>query len=68
MADPIVTIEDIDEALWWVTITAPRDHRYPKIVDALLDQRLNADPADQDAHPAPPHHRREDHPGPHPTG
>ena len=38
-AQPIVTVDEIDEALWWVTITAPRDRHYGRIVDALLDQR-----------------------------
>lgn len=38
-AQPIVTVEEIDEALWWVILTAPRDKHYPRILDALLDQR-----------------------------
>jgi hypothetical protein len=38
-AQPIVTISEIDEALWWVTITAPRDRHYGRIIDALLDER-----------------------------
>ncbi len=39
MADPIVTVDEIDEALWWVVLTAPRDANYSLILDALLDQR-----------------------------
>jgi hypothetical protein len=39
-ATPITTVDDIDEALWWVLLTAPRRRLdYMKIVDALLDQR-----------------------------
>ena len=38
-AQPMTTVSDIDEALWWVTITAPRDAHYPRIIDSLLDQR-----------------------------
>jgi len=55
-AQPIVTVDEIDEALWWVTITAPRDRHYGRIVDALLDQRnrLRTDLQDQAA-PRPAH-------------
>ena len=38
-AQPIVTVDEIDEALWWVVLTAPRDKHYRRIVDSLLDQR-----------------------------
>jgi hypothetical protein len=38
-AQPIVTVDEIDEALWWVVLTAPRDRHYGRIIDALLDQR-----------------------------
>ena len=38
-AQPIVTTDDIDEAIWWVMMTAPRKIDYRKIIDALLDQR-----------------------------
>ena len=38
-AEPIVTVGEIDEALWWVVISCPRDAHYGRIVDALLDQR-----------------------------
>lgn len=69
-ADPIVTVEDIDEALWWVVLTAPRDANYPRILDALLDQRnyLSADPASPDANPQGLSHRHEDRQGADPTG
>lgn len=39
-ATPMSTTDDIDEAVWWVLMTAPRNIDYMKIVDALLDQRL----------------------------
>lgn len=39
-AEPIVTVDEIDEAIWWVVMTAPRGIDYMTIVDALLDQRL----------------------------
>lgn len=38
-AEPIVSVEEIDEALWWVVLSAPRDAMYGRIVDSLLDQR-----------------------------
>ena len=38
-AQPIVTVDEIDEALWWVIISAPRDQHYGRIIDALLDER-----------------------------
>lgn len=38
-AQPIVTVDEIDEAIWWVLMTAPRKLDYMRIVDALLDQR-----------------------------
>jgi hypothetical protein len=38
-AQPIVTVDEIDEALWWVVLTAPRDRHYGRIIDALLDER-----------------------------
>lgn len=51
-ARSIVTTEEIDEAIWWVLLTAPRNIDHMKIVDALLDQRnqLSADQPDQGAH------------------
>lgn len=39
-ATPITLPDEIDEAIWWVLMTAPRNIDYMKIVDALLDQRL----------------------------
>jgi hypothetical protein len=38
-AECIVTSEEVDEAIWWVLMTAPRNVDYMKIIDALLDQR-----------------------------
>ena len=38
-ATAISTVDEIDEAIWWVLMTAPRNIDYMKIVDALLDQR-----------------------------
>jgi len=38
-AQPIVTVDEIDEALWWVVLTAPRDQHYGRIIDSLLDER-----------------------------
>ncbi len=38
-AEPITTVSEIDEALWWVWLSCPRDGHYGRIVDALLDQR-----------------------------
>ena len=38
-AEPITTVDEIDEALWWVVLSCPRDAHYGRIVDALLDQR-----------------------------
>lgn len=38
-ATPMVTVDEIDEALWWVVLTCPRDAHYERIVNALLDQR-----------------------------
>ena len=52
LPQPMTTVADIDEALWWVTITAPRDAHYPRIIDSLLDQRsrISADRGDPAAH------------------
>ena len=38
-AEPITTVDEIDEALWWVVLSCSRDAHYGRIVDALLDQR-----------------------------
>lgn len=38
-ATPIITVDEVDEAIWWVLMTAPRNLDHMKIVDALLDQR-----------------------------
>ena len=38
-ATHITTVDEIDEALWWVVLSCPRDAHYGRIVDALLDQR-----------------------------
>ena len=72
-ATPITTAQDIDEAIWWVLMTAPRNIDHMKIIDALLDQRIAlTDPAA----PEPPHHRanpaahpeaRQDQTADHPT-
>lgn len=70
-AQPIVSIDEIDEALWWVILTAPRDRHYPRIIDALLDQRnslVSPDPRDQAAPPPGSQHQHEDRPASHPTG
>lgn len=58
-AEPIVTVDEIDEAIWWVLMTAPRGIDYMAIVDALLDQRNRAA---QGLPPLPcPHAQRERH-------
>ena len=62
-AQPIVTVDEIDEALWWVVLTAPRDRHYERIIDALLDQRnrISSGPLDQ-GEPPPAHPQtHEDH-------
>ena len=62
-AQPIVTVAEIDEALWWVVLTAPRDKHYERIIDALLDQRNRI--ADLPPSPPPPsqeYGRQGDHP------
>ena len=37
---PIVTIDEIDEALWWTCHQRKRDRQWQRWVDALLDARL----------------------------
>lgn len=65
-AEPITTVDEIDEALWWVLMTAPRKLDYMRIVDALLDQRNRvAQGLPPLAPPAAPHERQ--HEG-HPAG
>ena len=63
-AQPIVSVDEIDEALWWVVLTAPRDEHYARIVDSLLDQRnrVSPDPQGQGAHLLEQHPRTMDHP------
>jgi hypothetical protein len=62
-AQPIVTVSEIDEALWWVVLTAPRDKHYDRIIDALLDQRNRiADPPPPPPPPSPDYGRQGDHP------
>lgn len=36
---PIVTVEEIDEALWWTSHQRRRDHQWRRWCDALLDAR-----------------------------
>ena len=72
-ATPISTVDEIDEAIWWVLMTAPRNIDYMKIVDALLDQRNQVSagaaspsgsprhPVGPAAHPKAPTDRAEDH-------
>lgn len=50
-AEHITTVDDIDEAIWWVLMTAPRKLDYMKIIDALLDQR-NAVSQGHPSHPS----------------
>jgi hypothetical protein len=38
-AQPIVTVEDIDEALVYTSLNAQRDDNWHRWADALLDQR-----------------------------
>jgi len=38
-AQPIVTVEEIDEALLHTSLTAQRDETWHRWADALLDQR-----------------------------
>lgn len=76
-ATAISTVDEIDEAIWWVLMTAPRNIDYMKIVDALLDQRNQVSagapsvngsprrPASQGARPEAPRDRSEDHRGTH---
>ena len=52
-AEPITTVDEIDEALWWVVLSCPRDAHYGRIVDALLDQRNRVSRGE---HPQPRHH------------
>jgi hypothetical protein len=68
-AQPIVTVAEVDEAIWWVLMTAPRKLDHMRIVDALLDQRLALMTGRQDpsAHPPGSSHRHEDHHGARPT-
>lgn len=63
-AQPIVTVDEIDEALWWVVLTAPRDRHYERIIDALLDQRNRISSGRLDQAEPPPAHppTREDRP------
>ena len=51
-AEPITTVDEIDEALWWVVLSCPRDAHYLRIVDALLDQRNRVSRGE---HPQPRH-------------
>lgn len=37
---PIVTVEEIDEALWWTSHQRRRDNQWRRWCDALLDARL----------------------------
>jgi hypothetical protein len=68
-AQPIVTVEEIDEALWWVVLTAPRDRHYDRIIDALLDQRnrISSGQLGLGDSPQEPSHHHEDRPSAHPT-
>lgn len=38
-SEPIVTVEDIDEALVYTSLNARRDDNWRRWADALLDQR-----------------------------
>lgn len=69
-ATPITAPDDVDEAIWWVLITAPRNIDYMKIVDALLDQRLELMSAQQgqDAHQSEHRQTRTDRPAWNSTG
>jgi len=63
-AQPIATIDEIDEALWWVVLTAPRDKHYGRILDSLLDERNRLETAPSPS-PAPrvcTHEAHTDHP------
>lgn len=67
-AEHITTVDEIDEALWWVVLSCPRDAHYGRIVDALLDQRNRVSQGRQ-AHPS----QRQSQPDPqgqgaHPEG
>lgn len=68
-AEPIISVDEIDEALWWVVLTAPRDRHYGRIVDALLDQRNRISSGQQGQAVPPPEHpqTREDRPAWGPT-
>jgi len=37
---PIVSVEEIDEALWWTSHQRHRDAQWRRWCDALLDKRL----------------------------
>lgn len=54
-ATHITTVDEIDEALWWVVLSCPRDAHYERIVDALLDQRNRVTQADPTAPAQRPH-------------
>lgn len=43
-AQPILDVADIDEALLWTSMTAPRDEHWWRWLDALLDQRNRLQP------------------------
>ena len=62
-AQPIVSVDEIDEALWWVVLTAPRDRHYERIIDALPDQRnrISSGRRGQDVHQPERPQSREDH-------
>lgn len=38
-SEPMVTIEELDEALWWTSRQLKRDNHWHRWMDALLDQR-----------------------------
>ena len=37
----VVTLEEIDEALWWTSHQRKRDNQWRRWCDALLDARLD---------------------------
>lgn len=39
LPQPILDVADIDEALQWTSMSAPRDEHWWRWVDGLLDQR-----------------------------
>lgn len=51
LPQPIVDIEEIDEALMWICLTAPRNENWHRWIDGLLDQRNTLTPQTKKENP-----------------